>query len=82
MIEPTAEKQSAALDAALMAAHERRDFRKLTQLYHEAALHKRQQGDEDAACFLLTQAYVFALECGHPLADALHLELKANGRES
>ena len=32
-------------------------------------------------CFFLTHAYIFALDVGDPRARALHLRLKAQGRE-
>ena len=40
-----------------------------------------QKGEIDAACFFLTQAYVFALSAGAPQADALRARLQAHGRE-
>ncbi|MEM8699331.1 MAG: hypothetical protein AAGF44_09175 [Pseudomonadota bacterium] len=69
---------SEALDARLLAAHEAGDSRALVTLYREAA---EASASTEAACFYLTHAYVFALETGHPEADALHRRLKAAGRE-
>lgn len=68
----------AALDAALITAHEADDRSRLVQLYTQAA---DRAGDVDAECFFLTQAYVFALHCGDGSADALHRRLVAHGRE-
>ncbi|MFT7108047.1 MAG: hypothetical protein ACJAVT_002579, partial [Yoonia sp.] len=34
----------------------------------------------DAACFHLTHAYIFALELGDPVSDALYARLKVHGR--
>lgn len=67
-----------ALDAALIAAHEAGDGRRLVGLYTQAA---DQANDVDAECFFLTHAYVFALQTGAPEADMLHARLKAYGRE-
>jgi hypothetical protein len=65
------------LDAALLAAHAGGDKPALVTLYTAAA---DQAGGEAAACFYLTQAYVFALEIDHPNTRALYLRLKAHGR--
>ena len=70
------------LDAALIAAHEAGDGRRLVALYTQAADRARDtDGDVDAECFYLTQAYVFALQTGAEEADAIHARLKAYGRE-
>lgn len=71
----------AALDAALIAAHEAGDQPRLVALYSCAADHAEAAGDTDACCFFLTQAYVFALASGAPAAGALHARLMAHGRE-
>lgn len=72
----------AALDAALIAAHAAGDGRALVRLYARAADQARDaDGNVDAECFFLTQAYVFALQTGAPEASALHARLKAHGRE-
>ncbi len=68
-----------SLQAQLLAAHDSDDRAALIGLYTQAA---QQAGDEDAACFFLTHAYVFALEAGDPRAADLHLRLKAAGREA
>jgi hypothetical protein len=68
----------AALDAALLAAHTAGDEAALMRLYTLAA---EAAGEIDAACFFLTQAYVFALATGAPEAGALHARLLARGRE-
>ena len=70
--------ERAALDAALIAAHEADDRPLLVQLYTRAA---DQAGDLDTECFFLTQAYVFALQIGAPEAGTLHARLLAHGRE-
>ena len=65
------------LDSALLAAHEAGDKSALVRLYTEAA---DQAAQVDAACFFLTQAYVFALEVGDPSVAILHGRLAAEGR--
>jgi hypothetical protein len=71
----------AALDVALIAAHEAEDRPRLVALYTTAADGAEAAGDIDAACFYLTHAYVFALQAGDPRAAGLHARLKARGRE-
>jgi hypothetical protein len=71
----------AALDAALIDAHEAEDNARLVQLYTSAADMAEVKGDIDACCFYLTHAYVFALSSGDPEAGALHVRLLAYRRE-
>ncbi len=71
----------AALDAALIAAHEVGDHVRLVALYAQAADRAEAAGEADACCFFLTQAYVFALVTGAAEATALHARLLARGRE-
>ena len=71
----------AELDAALLAAHAADDQPRLAALYARAADAAEAEGDTDACCFYLTHAYVFALACGAPQADALHARLVEHGRE-
>ncbi|MCE8006715.1 hypothetical protein [Aestuariivita sp.] len=66
------------LDSRLLAAHAAGDHVALVELYREAA---DRAASVDAACFYLTQAYVFALERGHMAAPALRARLVAQGRE-
>lgn len=65
------------LDAALLAAHANHDGTALAALYAQAA---DATDNEDAACFYLTQAYVYALETDDTLAATLYGRLKAKGR--
>ena len=67
------------LDAALIAAHDAGDIRKLARLYTQAA---DAAGSPDAAGFFLTHAYVFALEAGLEEAPALRQRLIDMGRET
>ena len=71
----------AALDAALISAHEEGDHARLVALYREAADRAEAGGDADAACFYLTHAYVFSLVSGAAEAETLHGRLLARGRE-
>jgi hypothetical protein len=68
-----------ALDAALIAAHEAGDHAALVTLYTRAA---DRACDLNTACFQLTQAYVFALECDDARAPGLRARLVAHGRET
>lgn len=69
------------LEADILAAHARADAYALADLYARAADVKDRIGDRNAAGFLRTHAYVFALESAHPSADALCALLAADGRE-
>ena len=71
----------ATLEAAILAAHAAGDEPALARLYAGAADAAEAAGEVDAACFLLTQAYVLALSSGAPEAGALHARLLAHGRE-
>lgn len=64
-----------------MEAHGSGDGYRLAELYQLAASVKLEAGDADARGFLLTQAYVFALESGHRDAAAIRNLLAADGRE-
>ena len=71
---------AAALDQALLAAHAAADSPALVRLYTQAADQAEAGGRTDAACFFLTQAFVFALEAGLPDAASLNRRLAALGR--
>jgi hypothetical protein len=66
----------AALDAALLAAHDAGDKGALISLYAEAAA-----AGGPGAAFYLTHAYVFALEAGDPRTASLRQRLLAMGAE-
>ncbi|WP_420863383.1 hypothetical protein [Algirhabdus cladophorae] len=68
----------ADLAARLAAAHVDGDAATLSGLYAEAA---EGCGTEDEACFLLTHAYVFALQAGLRAATDLQYRLWQLGRE-
>ncbi|MCK0148679.1 hypothetical protein MWU54_01470 [Marivita sp. S6314] len=67
----------ADLHADLLAAHATGDPDALVASYVAAA---DQQDEIEAVCFFLTNAYVFALEAGHPRTGELRERLAAHGR--
>mgnify|MGYP005840805025 CR=1 FL=1 len=69
----------AALEACIAAAHAAGRPRVLARAY---ALAAEIAAGEDEAAFLLTQAYVNALEAGSAEAPALFARLAAMGRDS
>lgn len=70
-----------SLQQALLLAHEQNNCADLIDLYAQAATLLETKGDIDAACFYLTQAYVYAMECGTKLqAQTLHNRLAKYGR--
>ncbi|MFP3383636.1 MULTISPECIES: hypothetical protein [Tritonibacter] len=73
-------EEAAALHAAILAAHAQHDLERLVDLYAIAADSKEVEGDVDATCFFLTQAFVFALEAGVARAHELNRRLVAYGR--
>ncbi len=66
------------LDAALAAGNAAR----IAKVYARAAEMLETEREIDGACFMLTQAWIFALEAGDPLAQELRARLVAHGRES
>ncbi len=67
------------LESLLLAAHAAGDKHALVTLYEEAATAAK---TPEAQGFFFTQAYVYALETGHPKSAVLHQRLKATGREA
>ena len=65
------------LNDRLLAAHAADDRWALVALYTQAA---DQANTVDAACFFLTQAYIFGLEMAHPNVPVLHARLLKEGR--
>ena len=68
-------ESDAALEARILAAHAADDPALLACLYAEGA--SRRDGDD--AAFLLTQAWIFALDAGAP-SEGLRADLRALGR--
>jgi len=69
-------------DKDLLAAFAAGDGMTIMRLYRDRGLDALKAGDEDAGCFYLTHAYVFALEQGAPEAEEIRSELKQRGREA
>lgn len=67
------------LDDRLLRAHAAGAPEPLVTLYAEAA---DTAATPEAAGFYLTQAYVYALDAGHPMARDLRARLVALGRET
>ena len=65
----------------LQQAHEAGDTALLSALYGKNAETHEANGDIDAACFYLTQAYIFALDAGLPTAAEYNKRLTAYGRD-
>lgn len=68
------------LNRRLLKAHADGDAVALVSLYTLAGDVREAEGDIDAACFYLTQAFVFALERDLPEAADLNRRLHARGR--
>ena len=66
----------AALESDLLKAHDQGDGAALVALYARAAQMAKADQDIDRAGFYLTHAWIFALECGHPKANAIRDELR------
>lgn len=71
----------ARLNRTILDAHADGASGPLARLYAEVADLREAEGAADAACYYLTQAYVYALDAQDPLAASLHARLKARGRE-
>ncbi len=69
------------LNAEILIAHGQSNSYRLAELYALGAELKLAESDSNGWGFLLTHAYVFALESGHPDAKTLHAKLVADGRE-
>jgi hypothetical protein len=70
------------LDHDLIRALQAGDLVGVARTYADAADMMETGGDVDRACFFYTQAWVFAMEAGHPLAEQLRARLVAHGRET
>lgn len=76
-------KGDEALESDLLQAHARRDHATLCQLYLSAAEARLAAGEQDAAAFFFTQAYVIALDGGgEEVARAAHSRLMQLGRDT
>ena len=73
---------SDALDEQLFAALDRYDLESVTGIYLQAAEMSEAEGDIPRSCFLLTQAWIYALEAGDRRAGNIRARLVAQGRET
>jgi hypothetical protein len=69
------------LNSQVLKAHETGDTKVLVDIYQMLGGEELDKGEITSACFLLTQAYVYALESGDPRASEIHKILKSHGRE-
>jgi len=70
------------LNQEILQAHADDDCARLADLYALAADQKFNGGDDESGAFLLTHAYVFALESGHNRVPELLARLVTLGRET
>ncbi len=83
LTQPLTPHQADRLDADILAWHETNSAAELAYGYRTGGQDAVLRGDIDAACFLFTQAYVFALRADLlDIADSLWLNLKSFGREA
>lgn len=75
------EAARAILEKELLQAHARGDADRLAELYLILARGEETDGRTEAACFFLTQAYVFALESGSRHERDIANRLRAYQRE-
>lgn len=75
-------RDRARLDAAIQAALARRASAEAAALYAEAADRSEAAGAAEEAAFFRVAGFVYALEAGSPLAEALSLRLAEQGRET
>ena len=66
----------------LQAAIQAGDLTRVVDIYLDGVAVKDAAGNKDSAGFLLTQAWIFALEAGDPRATEIRARLIAEGREN
>ena len=69
------------LNDQVLNAHQVGDSKTLSDIYHMLGQQELADDHITAGCFLLTQAYVYALEAGDPRVPEIHKILMAHGRE-
>ena len=74
------DQENDTLHQQMLRAHADQDLTRLVALYSTAGKRMESGGNTDAACFYLTQAYVFALELDAPELSELQSRLAAYGR--
>ena len=73
--------QQQNLENKLLKKEKNNHIKKLIRLYTKQGKKKIAHHEIDAGCYYLTNAYIFALECGSRKAKKLHKLLKFYGRE-
>jgi len=71
---------NANTDIVILRAHAAHDNKTLAEIYYKAAMACENE-DVHNYCFLLTNAYVCALEAGLDISKDIHANLVAQGRE-
>ena len=80
---PLTPDEATTLDAQIVAWHAEENTTQLAYGYRTGGQSAALRGDIDAACFLYTQAYVFALRAGLlEVANGLWSRLKSYDREA
>lgn len=69
------------LNSQVLKAHETGDSKTLMDIYQMLGTEELDKGKVTSGCFLLTQAYVYALEANDTRAAQIHAILKSHGRE-
>jgi len=69
------------LNSQVLRAHETGDAQTLVDIYHMLGCEELAKQDITSGCFLMTQAYVYALESADRRTTEIHATLKQYGRE-
>lgn len=72
--------ENSDIDAKLIRAVTDGDHQVVARIYADAAQRAEKEGDMDRACFLMTHAWVFALEAGDDTAEEYKRFLTRAGR--
>lgn len=83
LLTPLTPDEAEKLDTQILESHANDDATQLALAYRTGGQDAALRGDIDAACFLYTQAYVFALRAGLlEVANGLWSNLKSYDREA
>ena len=69
------------LNSQVIKAHKIGETSSLIDIYDLLGAEELEKGAITSGCFLLTQAYVYALESGDLRASRIHKILQSHGRE-
>ena len=69
------------LNSQVIKAHKIGETSLLVDIYDMLGAEELEKGAITSGCFLLTQAYVYALESGDLRASRIHKILQSHGRE-